>query len=123
MIKFVYGILPVFVTHTNSMSRPQSTAGYAKGFCIKIRTKYSFDIGLLHHELTHVKQWYRTLSLHSLLYLFSKWYRKVSETEAYRVQLKYSKDREKAIERFANAMVDKYKLGITVEEARRLLTK
>ena len=123
MIRFVYGVLPALVIYTDKMRRPQSTGGYAKGFCIKIRAKHRYDTGLLEHELTHVKQWYRTLSLHSFLYMCSKWYRKISETEAYRVQLKYAKNREKAIERFANAMVDKYKLGITVEEARRLLTK
>jgi len=123
MIKFVYGILPVFIKHVDNMRRPRSTGGYAKGPFIKIRTIHSFDIGLLHHEITHVKQWYRTLMLHSFVYMFSKWYRKVSETEAYRVQLKYAKNREKAIERFANAMVDKYSIGITVEEARGLLTK
>ncbi len=123
MIKFVYGILPVFIKHVETMRKPESTAGYAKGCFIKIRTKFSFEIGLLHHEITHVKQWYRTLGLHSLLYMCFKWYKKLSETEAYRVQLKYVKNREKAIKIFTNAMVNKYGLGITVEEARKLFTK
>jgi len=119
MIKLVYGILPAFITHVESAKK----SGSAKGPFIKIRTKHSFDIGLLYHELTHVKQWYRTLSIHSLLCLCSKWYRKVSETEAYRVQLKLVKNREHSLERFVQAMVNNYKLDITEKEARDLLTK
>ena len=72
---------------TNNL--PANSNGAANGPVVRIRPGYEDDRGLLEHELTHVKQWWRTLGLHSILYLCSKRYRLKAEVEAYREQLKY----------------------------------
>lgn len=63
--------------------------GQANGPVVRIRPAYRDDEGLLQHELIHVRQWWRTLGLHSLLYLCSKKYRLKAEVEAYREQIKW----------------------------------
>ncbi len=68
---------------------PSGSAGCARGPCIFIRPDHRGDAGLLAHEQVHVSQWWRTLGLHSLLYLVSKKYRLAAEVEAYRKQLEY----------------------------------
>jgi len=107
-IKFVYGILPALVFYTDSL--PVGTGGEARGPVVRIRKKYEgTDSGILAHELTHVKQFYRCgLVLHSLRYRFSKAYRLWAEVQAYREQLKhYTDDRKKA---FALYIVTGYDL-------------
>lgn len=69
---------------------PADSAGCTRGPVIFIRPKYRNDIGLLRHEECHVRQWLRTLGLHSILYLLSKKYRLKAEVEAYREQLKWT---------------------------------
>ena len=69
---------------------PQNSNGCANGPIIRIRPAYKGDEGLKQHEICHVHQWWRTLGLHSLLYLVSKRYRLRAEVEAYREQLKYN---------------------------------
>ena len=68
---------------------PQNSNGCANGPIIRIRPAYKGDEGLKQHEICHVHQWWRTLGLHSLLYLVSKRYRLRAEVEAYRKQLEY----------------------------------
>jgi hypothetical protein len=99
---------------------PEMTAGQAWMWFIKIRPEYRNDQGLLEHEKEHVRQfWTRGLLIHGLRYKFSRAYRKQCEAEAYRTQLKYS---PQDIEHFVRALVNKYDLGITVLEARTILT-
>ena len=69
---------------------PENSNGCANAFIIRIRPSCKGDEGLLAHERVHVSQWWRTLGLHSLLYLVSKKYRLKAEVEAYREQLKYN---------------------------------
>ena len=68
---------------------PENSNGCANAFIIRIRPSCKGDEGLLAHERVHVSQWWRTLGLHSLLYLVSKRYRLRAEVEAYRKQLEY----------------------------------
>lgn len=68
---------------------PTNSDGCANAFVIRIRPDHRGDTGLLAHEQVHVSQWWRTLGLHSLLYLCSKRYRLKAEVEAYREQLRY----------------------------------
>lgn len=99
---------------------PQGSAGCARGPVIFIRPKYKDDKGLLEHEKVHRRQWLRTLSLHSFLYLFVPEYRLASEVEAYKEQAKhYTDDR---LPRFARFIATKYDLNVT-EEAVLLLLK
>lgn len=74
--------------------------------------------GLREHELTHVKQFYRTVGISGILSLFSKW-KLQYEVEAYREQLKYV-PADTAY--FAEYLSTRYKLNITKEEALALLT-
>lgn len=71
---------------------PAENGGYAKLWFVRIRPKYrdNGDVGILKHELEHVRQWWRLLLLHPVLYLCSKKYRQWSEVQAYREQLKYT---------------------------------
>lgn len=96
MIKFVYKIFPAIVIYNDKLV-PNGFGGYTRLFAIFLKNKYKTDEGLLQHELTHVKQFYRIPLLHSYLYMFSKKYRLKCEIEAYKVQLSYYTDKEKKI--------------------------
>ncbi|MCK6252584.1 hypothetical protein [Pseudomonas fragi] len=125
---------------------PSGFGGTAQGPIIKILLKYKDDAGLLEHEKTHVRQWYAVLAfglllcallvllvspifwigcgvppfLHQLLYRFVRPYRRWCEVKAYRKQIAgggYS-----STEFAVTALVDKYDLGLSVDEARTLLS-
>jgi len=82
VIKFVYGFLPVLVIY-NSTLLPKRFSGYSYILVVVLRGAINTNEILLNHELTHSKQGYRTLFLHSILYVTSKRYRLKSEIEAY----------------------------------------
>jgi len=100
-------------------NKPNGFAGYTYPFVILINKKYENDIGLLQHELTHIKQIYRTFGLHLFLYLFSKKYRLKAEVEAYRAQLKYSPN---SLDKFAMYLSTKYNLNIDFKEAKERIS-
>lgn len=108
MIKFVF--------YTN-WCIPSRFAGSTYGPFVFIRPTKREDAGLLAHELTHVKQFWHN-PLFGLFYLLSKKSRFKYEAEAYRVQLAYYPDR---LEALATILATKYKLDITVDEARAAL--
>lgn len=93
---------------------PDGHAGCARGPFIFIRPQHKGDAGLLAHEKVHVRQWWRTLGLHSLRYLFSRRYRLKAEVEAYREQLKHSPGNEAV---YAVLITARYGLNITITEA------
>lgn len=93
-------------------------AAATRGPVVFIRPEYKDDIGLREHEMTHVKQWFASLGLHSFLYLFCAKYKLWAEVQAYKVQLKYSPGREAL---FAGFIANRYGLDISQEEALRLL--
>ena len=102
---------------------PEWMGGCANGPVIRIRPKYKYDAGILKHELQHVKQWFATLGLHSLLYLVSKRYRQWAEVQAYRAQMRWP-DRNgycMDIDYAAELLATKYDLGISTDEAKELL--
>jgi hypothetical protein len=80
---------------------------------IFIRPKYQGDIGLLEHEKTHVKQFWKN-PLFGLFYMFSKKSRFAYEAEAYREQLKYNPDKA---DLYSSFLSTKYNLGITQDQA------
>lgn len=119
--------------------------GTAQGPLIKILSKYKDDAGLLAHEKTHVRQWYVVLALvlslsalvtlmvssslwplcglalfsHQLLYRFVRPYRRWSEVRAYRKQIAtggYTSN-----EFAVNALVERYDLNLSADEAKALL--
>jgi len=123
MIKTIYKILPAFISYVDKL--PKEKGGKAKFCFIKILKKYKDDIGLLNHELTHVRQFYRLSVIHEYLNHFSKKYRLKIELEAYRNQLlSYpEKDREKKILYFAKFLSERYSLDKSVDECYKLLRK
>lgn len=99
---------------------PSNAAGCARGPIIFIRPQYRDDKGLLAHEERHALQWWRTLTLHSWLYLLSKSYRLKAEVECYRIQASFYPDDRRPL--FAKFIARSYGLQITEQEALKLLT-
>jgi hypothetical protein len=100
---------------------PPNVGGVAQGPIIRILEKYRGDVGIYKHELTHVKQWFLTLGIHSILYLFSRKYRLWSEVEAFREQSKHYPDDRKPL--FASYIANGYKLSVSTDEVLKLLRK
>lgn len=98
---------------------PEGSAACARGPVIFIRPSFSGDDGLYRHEIEHVKQWFVSLGAHPILYALSKRYRLWAEVKAYRVQLKSSPGKENL---FAGFIATKYRLDISKEVAKSLLT-
>lgn len=102
------------LTFYTNLFIPSRFLGVTFGPFIFIRPKGKDDNGILQHELTHVKQFWRN-PLFGLWYQFSKKDRLKYEAEAYKVQLKcYPDDRTNV---FAQLLVSNYNLGITLDEA------
>jgi hypothetical protein len=92
---------------------PSRFAAMTYGPFIFIRPEKKDDAGLLAHEQTHVRQFKRN-PFFGLAYWLSKKKRLDYEVEAYREQLKHSRDKADA---FALALSTKYGLTITKDEA------
>lgn len=93
-------------------------SGCARGPFIFIRPKARHDLALLEHEKVHVRQFWRTLGMHGLLYRFSRAYRLRAEVEAYRRQLEIDPTFYVGA---AELLTEKYDLGITKRLALELL--
>jgi hypothetical protein len=89
------------------------------GLFILIKDEYKSDSGLLEHEKTHVKQFWKNPLFFGLRYLLSKDFRLKTEVEAYKVQMKYSKPGSELI--FAKYIINKYNLGLTYEDTDRIV--
>jgi hypothetical protein len=136
-------ILPHLTIYTDNL--PPSVNGKTNAFVVRIRSRCKDDIGVHNHEYTHVKQWYKMLTiwlmfsallvagtyenlgyalapvaiagigLHSLLYLFVRSYRLEAEAQAYAEQVKSGAN----LDDMANDLADaSYKLDITKEQAK-----
>jgi len=114
-LMFVYGILPALVFYTDSLK--ELVGGSTNGPIIRIRPRYKdVDAGILQHELTHVKQWYRTFATHGLWKLLFESYKLRSEVEAYKVQAQYYETPELSYTWMAVAIASKYGLTNYTEE-------
>jgi hypothetical protein len=116
MWKTVYKILPVFVKYVEAEG-VAPFAGKTNAMIIRIAKDYENDIGLLEHEMQHVKQFYK-FPFHGLFYKYGRGYRLRCEVEAYKVQLKHT---PLSVNHFAKFLSERYDLGISVEEAKKLL--
>lgn len=77
----------VFYTQKVEKGKGYVVRGKTAGPLVFIGMAYKQDIGLLQHELTHVRQfWRRGLLVHMLLYYFIRAYRLKAECAAYYVQ-------------------------------------
>lgn len=111
-------ILPYLLFYTDDL--PKSIGGRANGPVVRIRPRYRNDAGLHRHEEEHVWQWYITLGIHGLLYKFWRRYRCWSEAQAFGTQMGPGVSLAKLAERMAGSHYD---LGITSDEARRLIVR
>ena len=123
-IYWVYKYFPAFIFATNFFVSANAGAT-TFGPLVFIRHSKTFPAipknraeGLREHELTHVKQFYRTCGLNGIRYLFSKNWRFKYELEAYKEQLKYVPESE---ETFAWYLVARYGLNVTIDEVLALL--
>lgn len=92
-------------------------AGTTYGPFIFIRPKYKSDVGLLAHEQTHVRQFWRMFPILGIRYRLSKKWRFAIEAEAYAVQSRYYADDRVPL--FAKMISEKYGLGVSIEVAER----
>lgn len=115
MIKFT-GILPYSIKYVTSIK--EGFAGITSGIFISIRYEHRNDLGLHAHELVHVKQFYRTLGLHSIFYRIFKWYRLRTEIEAYKAQLEYCVGN---YDWLYEKLMNNYDLDVTIEELKQLI--
>ena len=122
MLKFVYGVLPAFVIYNDKLV-PEKFGGITRCMFIFMKSKYRADDGLLQHELTHVKQFYRTLGFSLIMYALSKNYRFSAEVEAYKAQSEYYKNKELSYNWMVDSLTTKYDLDITKEQALEALRK
>jgi len=98
---------------------PGKKHGKVNGPIIRILKTRKWDKPLLKHELVHVKQFFRTLGIHGILYNISKKYRYKCELEAYRKQLDCYQNDAVIHNReilFAGFIVENYKLHKTYAE-------
>lgn len=94
---------------------PEKAAAVTTMFLTFIRPKYKDDIGIHEHEKVHRKQFYRTLGVHTLLYIFFDNYKLKSEIEAYQKQLEFPPaiyDYEKYVNKYAKMISTGYGLNV-----------
>ena len=103
--------LPALVFIVDSL--PPGVAGCANGPIIRIHKDWKNNVAILEHEKEHVCQWWKTLTLHSFLYLFSKRYRLWAEIQAYVRQYDYLQDKTN-IDWIYKAIATKYKLNLDI---------
>lgn len=131
------------IKHTAKLAN--GFGGTAQGPLIKVLTKYKGDTGLIEHEKTHVRQWYAAMAIglllgalltlvvssslwplfglapvvHPLLYKLVRPYRQWCEVQAYRKQIAIGgyTSNDFAV----TALVEKYDLGLSADEAKALL--
>lgn len=139
------------IIYTDKVFTKSWMAGRQIWFLIFIRPEFRGRQDLIEHEIVHRKQWWLTTlltavavgfgafvankhlgvtweqlaplvvlppSTHALLYLTLKKYRLWAEVQAYRVSLAYRPDQ---LDHYANVLATKYKLNISVGQARDLL--
>ena len=119
IVKFVYGFLPAIIIPVKR--RPEPFDARTKFFVIKIWHKRLDDKALLEHELTHVRQFWRTFGLHFILYKLSKRYRFYAECEAYANQCRALGSKPIFVEIAAKHLTKLYNLNIGFHKALRCI--
>lgn len=140
---------PCIIVYTDKL--PAGVGGDIRGLVVRLRPKYEGDLGLLHHELTHVWQFeipivigaviaallfhfgYQQaapfalaigIAAHPVLYKFVRAYRQWAEVTASVVQRYWPRmdGTYLSLDDAAYRLTDeRYKLGLTLSEARELL--
>jgi hypothetical protein len=90
-VRYVYGILPVFIASNSRVINSDSTA-VQRGVFVFITPSQFDNESLIQHEIVHVKRSYRTFSFSYWAALLSKRYLADVEAEAYILMAKSPKD-------------------------------
>jgi len=120
-LRFVYKILPLLIFYEDTLEDAYSSwAAKTNGMFIRIRKDYEGDEAIIRHEMVHVKQFYRTFSIHAWLYLGNSTYRYKAELEAFREQLKWEPKSklEQRVNDYANLLANVYGVGVDFNQAR-----
>lgn len=118
-VRWVLGFLPAFIQVVNDIA-PDVGGRRWLGPFIRVLTEYAQDEGLIQHELQHVRFWYLTFGLSSLLELVFPQLDIWDEAKAYQVQLKYYPDDR--LRDFAERLASPhYGFGITVDQAEQAI--
>ncbi len=117
--RWAFKYLPAFIFQSDRLVR---YADVAFGPLVLLRKRYRGDAsaaaaGLVAHELTHVRQFYRACGLNGPRSPFDRW-RLAYEVEACKAELRHNPD---AAGVFAGYLASRYRLDITVPEALKLL--
>jgi len=114
-MEWVYKFIPVPVFLSDKIREPFS--GYSRFVYIVIKPNCIDDLGLIEHELTHIRQFYRTLGLMDLLKHFSKRIKLNRELEAYINQAnEYGYSSYYEVSWIVDSLIYDYELGIYDEE-------
>jgi len=113
-------VIPVPVFKVKSMKAGDAAA---RGPFIQVKERYWDREPLIRHELVHVKQFWRSLMLHGILYNVWPWYRLHAEAEAYAEQLRHVPANEfmMTLREFALNLSTMYRLKIDRSHAYYLL--
>lgn len=114
-VKYVYKICPAFVVYTDDL-KPE-VEGSTKGIICFIKKENRNNNSILKHELTHVKQEYRTGFQNWLMILFSDRSMIKMECEAYASE---TKNIDK-IPMWANFIKNEYHTNMSEEEIKSYL--
>lgn len=115
-------IPPALVLHTERGIKPGFEAA-ARGPVVFIRPVWRGNAGLLVHELEHVRQWWVTLGLHSILYLLSRRYRAWAEARAYAAQIDATDEAHWTVAKAAAVMARGYDLRMTDVQCAALIRR
>jgi len=107
---WVWGFIPVLVF---AIRQPKAGDAMARGFFIQVARMQWHNHAIVQHELVHVRQFWRSLMLHGLLYNMWGWYRLHAEAEAYAEQLRWIPRAEfdQALSEFAGFLATMYRLN------------
>jgi len=116
-LKFVYYILPTIIIPIKSWNGKNLNAVELGNVILIAENEMDDRNGLLTHELTHAKQFYRTFGLAWILSKVSKKYRLKYEIEAYVEQIKKQnlsiENNYFHIVRYADLLYKHYDLGLS----------
>jgi hypothetical protein len=110
-------VFPALVFYVNKIKSDATgvTHGIANGFVIRIVKSYANDVGLLAHELCHVRRfWLRGGIIHLLLYKYVPRYRLSIECEAYAYQWLASVYSDDLRNKYINAIDRCYGLNYSI---------
>lgn len=88
------------------------------GVFVAMSSEHETNIALEEHELVHVHQFYRSAGINAIRYFLSSKHRYKMELEAYRRQLTFKDDKERALDVYSWYLANRYSTNITQEQAR-----